>query len=192
MIKLIVPLFTLFVALPTIANSDIPKPQGWWQLQSTNTYADVCSGNASKSVCTPPPGNYVLIDYGFQPAKRTTISISNNASAPPRDECPAAWAELIEAMKSDSLVEYIGDSRNTCAIGIASGFERELLTELHVFSIATPNGPRLSPHYGKYARHHLRWEHLNEFGDRYSETAPLSQSQAESCAVLMKCTEFSN
>ena len=71
---------TAFAALALIAGQATaveyvpPDGTGWWQLQSTDgTYTEVCADGAGP--CDPPPGTYLLIDFGTSPATRTRVTI---------------------------------------------------------------------------------------------------------------------
>ena len=51
-----------------------PDGTGWWQLQSTDgTYTEICAEGAGP--CDPPPGTYLLIDFGTSPATRTRVTL---------------------------------------------------------------------------------------------------------------------
>ena len=74
-------LFVSFTTLAGFATAEEyfpPGVTGWWQLQTIDTYEQVCASDAGP--CNPPAGTYRVIDFGTSPATRTRVTISEPTS----------------------------------------------------------------------------------------------------------------
>lgn len=175
--------FVLVVYISTQACSAdyTPDTTGWWQLQDSETYEEICSANSE--TCNPEPGEYTLIDFGTSPALQQSVTIGDPVS-------PVTFTpEIVTAFNSclDDGSKLITSCVAECPVGkTAIGIAECSATEIGIsYAVTAPDGSLIEIHNPIYGI--PMYFYLNETSAFCRYANIIEEPRYNSIDVAVKC-----